>query len=213
MIRSTGHRDAHAERYPRPPTSRAPRSASPDADLETSWIAVTRRAATRRRQVILIVHALEDGAAPPRLQAELGRALAARDEALRAGQLKTRFLGMISHELRTPLTALSLQVERMQRNAADLPHRHQESLDRIAVPAARMREMIETLLEYARIEGGHLSVHVTPFDLVDSVRKTVAHHRHEAEQRGLRDPVVVARRAAVVTAISGWSSWSSQPGR
>jgi signal transduction histidine kinase len=73
----------------------------------------------------------------------------------------------------------------MQRNAAELNRRHKESLERIASSAARMREIIETLLEYARIEGGHVSVNPKPFDLADSVGKTVDHHRHEAEERGL----------------------------
>ena len=98
---------------------------------------------------------------------------------------RRRFLGMISHELRTPLTALCLQVERMQRNGADLEYRHQESLERIALSAGRLREMIETLLEYARIESGHVVVNVANFDLCDSVQKTVDYHRDEAEQRGL----------------------------
>ena len=154
----------------------------PSSTGEAAWVAVNSPVLDEGGHVILIVHALEDG---PGAEDPLGRALAARDEALRTSQLKTRFLGMISHELRTPLTSLSLQVERMQRNATDLTVRHQESLERIASSAARMREMIETLLEYARIEGGHVSVNRTPFDLVDSVRKTVAHHRHDAEQRGL----------------------------
>ena len=119
------------------------------------------------------------------VEAAMASATAARDDAQRTSQLKTRFLGMISHELRTPLTALCLQVERMQRNGADLDFRHQESLERIAFSAGRLREMIETLLEYARIESGHVVVNTTRFDLGDSVQKTVAYHRDEAEERGL----------------------------
>jgi signal transduction histidine kinase len=115
----------------------------------------------------------------------LSSAVAARDEALRRGQLKTRFLGMVSHELRTPLTALCLQVERMQRNARDLDHRHRESLERISFSAGRLREMIETLLEYARVDGGQVAVKTASFDLADSVQRMVETHRDEAEQRGL----------------------------
>jgi signal transduction histidine kinase len=115
----------------------------------------------------------------------LSSAAAARDEALRRSQLKTRFLGMVSHELRTPLTALCLQVERMQRNARDLDARHRESLERISFSASRLREMIETLLEYARVDGGHVAVNTASFDLADSVHRMVENHRDEAEQRGL----------------------------
>ena len=115
----------------------------------------------------------------------LSSAVAARDEALRRSQLKTRFLGMVSHELRTPLTALCLQVERMQRNARDLDSRHRESLERISFSASRLREMIQTLLEYARVDGGHVAVNAASFDLADSVQRMVENHRDEAEQRGL----------------------------
>jgi signal transduction histidine kinase len=153
---------------------------------EREWVAINAPVFNDAGHLTLIVHALEEASDGQSLQERLARTVAARDEALRTSQLKTRLLGMISHELRTPLTSLSLQVERMQRNAADLTLRHHESLERIAFSAGRMREMIETLLEYARVEGGHVTVGATRFDLADSLRKTVAHHRHEAEQRGLQ---------------------------
>src|SRR4029077_6576156 len=120
--------------------------------------------------VTLILHALEDVTAVTRAQQALramervvAETTAARNEAQRTSQLKTRFLGMVSHELRTPLTALCLQVERMQRNGACLEPRQKEALERIAFSATRLREMIETLLEYARIEGGHVVVNASRF--------------------------------------------------
>ena len=170
------------------------RAAAGGGASEREWVAVNWPVLDDTGHVTLIVHALEEVPVELRqtiaiegetLKEQLARTVAERDEALRASQLKTRFLGMISHELRTPLTSLSLQVERMQRNAADLSQRHHESLERIAFSAGRMRDLIETLLEYARVEGGHVAVVAVPFDLADCVRDTVAHHRHEAEERGL----------------------------
>jgi signal transduction histidine kinase len=172
-----------AQHYGIGPRAMAATTAS-DA-IDRVWIGVNVPVLDERGAVVLIIHALEDATEPQRVQQQLALAVAARDEAMRTSHLKTRLLGMISHELRTPLTALSLQVERMQRNAAELANRHQESLERIASSAGRLREMIETLLEYARIESGHVSVNPESFDLCDSLRKAVAHHRHEAEQRGL----------------------------
>src|SRR4029077_8146837 len=128
--------------------------------------------------VTLILHALEDVTAVTRAQQALramervvAETTAARNEAQRTSQLKTRFLGMISHGLRTPLTALCLQVERMQHNSARLDYRQHVSLERRALSAGRLREMIETLLEYARIEGGHVVINTARFDLCDSVQK------------------------------------------
>lgn len=149
------------------------------------WTATTTPVKGADGKVAFVVQSFEDVTPVTRAEAATAVAIAARDDSQRTSQLKTRFLGMISHELRTPLTALCLQVERMQRNGADLDCRHQESLERIAFSAARVREMIETLLEYARIESGHVVVNTTGFDLGDSVHKTVDYHRDEAEQRGL----------------------------
>lgn len=149
------------------------------------WTATTTAIPGDDGRVAFVIQSFEDVTPVTRMEAAMAAATAARDGALRTSQLKTRFLGMVAHELRTPLTALGLQVERMQRNGADLDHRHQESLERIAFSAGRLREMIETLLEYARIEGGHIVVNTTRFDLSDSVQKTVDYHRDEAEQRGL----------------------------
>jgi signal transduction histidine kinase len=149
------------------------------------WTVTTTPLVSEGGDIDFVVQSFEDVTPVTRAEVATAAAIAARDDARRTSQLKTRFLGMISHELRTPLTALCLQVERMQRNGADLDHRHQESLERIAFSAGRLREMIETLLEYARIEGGHVVVNTTRFDLSDSVQKTVDYHRDEAEQRGL----------------------------
>ncbi len=158
---------------------------SPTAPGPCQWTVTTTAVVSEGSGTAFVVQSFEDDTLVTRAEAALATATAARDEAQRTSQLKTRFLGMISHELRTPLTALCLQVERMQRNGTDLDQRHQESLERIAVSAGRLREMIETLLEYARIEDGHVVVNTTRFDLSDSVQKTVDYHRDEAEQRGL----------------------------
>lgn len=174
----------------------APRGPAPGGGgtTEREWVAVNSPVLDDSGHVSLIVHALEELRVELRepiaiegetLREQLTRTVAERDQVLRTSELKTRFLGMISHELRTPLTSLSLQVERMQRNAADLSQRHHESLVRIAFSAGRMRDLIETLLEYARVEGGHVSVVAVRFDLADSVHSAIAHHRHEAEERGL----------------------------
>jgi signal transduction histidine kinase len=149
------------------------------------WTVTTTPLVSDGGGIAFVMQSFEDVTAVTRAEAATAAAIAARDDAQRTSQLKTRFLGMISHELRTPLTALCLQVERMQRNGADLGYRHQESLDRIAFSAGRLRELIETLLEYARIESGHVVVNTTRFDLSDSVRQTADYHRDEAEQRGL----------------------------
>jgi signal transduction histidine kinase len=166
-------------------TNLPPGGLAGDHSAPRQWTVTTTPLVSEGGGIAFAVQSFEDVTPLTRSQAATTAATAARDDAQRTSQLKTRFLGMISHELRTPLTALCLQVERMQRNGADLDHRHQESLERIAFSGGRLREMIETLLEYARIEDGHVVINTARFDLGDSVHKTVDYHRDEAEQRGL----------------------------
>jgi len=135
-----------------------------------------------------------------RLEAAVAALTRARDEAEQASQLKTRFLGMVSHELRTPLSALSLHVDRLQRSSRDMDPRDDESLKRIACSASRLREMMETLLEYARIEGGRVTTNSAAFDLGPAVARTVENHRFWAEQKGLA--IGFAARAAPAVVVS-----------
>jgi signal transduction histidine kinase len=146
-----------------------------------------------------IIHRVEDVTRTVELEETTAALRCAREKAEQASQLKTRFLGMVSHELRTPLTALSLQVERMQRHGDSLAPRHCESLQRIAFSAGRLREMIETLLEYARVEGGRVTMNIAPFDLGRAVSRIVENHRFHAERKGLAITCAVRTAAAIVS--------------
>jgi len=60
--------------------------------------------------------------------------------------------------------------------------------------------MIETLLEYARVEGGRVTMNIAPFDLGQAVSRIVENHRYHAEQKGLA--VAVSIRAEQATVVS-----------
>ena len=110
----------------------------------------------------------------------------ARDQAERATSVKANFLRLVSHELRTPLTALTLQLQLLQKHrAAALSDREQESLRKMRVAADRLQDLIEALLEHARIEGGHMTVAPSTFDLDRLAGETVDEAMPQAEQRGL----------------------------
>ncbi|MEQ1908701.1 MAG: ATP-binding protein [Vicinamibacterales bacterium] len=66
----------------------------------------------------------------------------------------------ISHELRSPLTRLGLAVELARSGDG-----HDEGLDRIALEANRVNELVEELLSLARIENQHNSPNKTLVDL------------------------------------------------
>jgi two-component system sensor histidine kinase/response regulator len=89
----------------------------------------------------------------------------ARDEAHRANQSKSDFLSSISHELRTPmngiigLTQLALRTE--------LNSKQRDYLEKIALSAKNLLNIVNDLLDFAKIDAGKLSLEVRSFSLWD----------------------------------------------
>jgi signal transduction histidine kinase len=120
------------------------------------------------------------------LMTALESARVARDHADRASAMKTSFLRMVSHELRTPLTSLKLNLERLVRSRdRSLTPRQHDMVRKIATSSLRLQELIESLLEYARIEGGRLRVEVEPFDARALCESVIEELGPQAEQKGI----------------------------
>ena len=140
--------------------------ASRTRDLET----LAREVAQRRRE----------------LETALDSARVARDHADRASAMKTSFLRMVSHELRTPLTSLKLNLERLVRSRErSLTPRQHEMVRKIATASVRLQELIESLLEYARIEGGRVRVSIETFDARALCEGVIEELAPQAEQKGV----------------------------
>jgi signal transduction histidine kinase len=111
----------------------------------------------------------------------------AREQAERASELKTRLLGLVSHELRTPLTALRLQLERLERGREPaLAPKQTDITRRMAGAMTRLEQLIESLLEYARIERGQSEIHAEAVYLADLAAATLGELGPQAEKKRLR---------------------------
>jgi signal transduction histidine kinase len=82
----------------------------------------------------------------------------AREQADRASAQKTSLLRMVSHELRTPLAALLLQLDRLRRDAAELSPHHRDAVGRMRSAMSRLSTLVDSLLEYSRIEAGRVTI-------------------------------------------------------
>lgn len=120
------------------------------------------------------------------LQSALESTRVALEHAEAASQVKSNFLRLVSHELRTPLTSLRLQLQLLQRDRdATLTARQREILERISVSSVRLMELIDSLLEYTRIESGRLQPQLERTDLAALTRTVAEELRPQAEQKGL----------------------------
>lgn len=87
-------------------------------------------------------------------------------ELLRANRAKSEFLANLSHELRTPLNAVVGFTELLRDGVyGELTPRQSGPVARIEASAAHLREMVDQVLDLARMAAGRLEVHPQRVDL------------------------------------------------
>ncbi len=88
----------------------------------------------------------------------------AKLEAETANQAKSRFLSNMSHELRTPLNAILGFTQVMKRDAS-LSSTQRDQVDIINRSSEHLLEMINDVLDMAKIESGRVDIYLNSFDL------------------------------------------------
>ena len=99
---------------------------------------------------------------------------AARDEAERANRAKSDFLSRMSHELRTPLNAVLGFAQLIEREPAEpLQPLQRERVLQILRGGGHLLELINEVLDLARIESGALTMQVEPVHVVGLVQDSL----------------------------------------
>jgi len=108
-------------------------------------------------------------------------------------RVKSSFLRMMAHELRTPITAMHLQMRLLEREE-ELAHSPglREGLARIARSSHRLVQLIDTCVEWARVESRRCHLVVETFDLAPLVSQVVGEFEAHVERKGIRVDVVAA---------------------
>jgi len=120
--------------------------------------------------------------------AELRAAMEAAESASRA---KGAFLAHMSHEIRTPMNAILGYAQLLQVDGALDPDQRRQ-VKAIHTSGDHLLGLLNDILEMSRIEAGHLTLSVQPFDLhglLDGVRSMFM---ELTSQRGLRFSVLNA---------------------
>lgn len=85
-------------------------------------------------------------------------------ERARLERMKSDFVATASHELRSPLTSIKGFVELLGRSDA-LGDREREFVDVVLQSTDRLVELVNDLLDVARLEAGRMEIHARLFDL------------------------------------------------
>ena len=104
--------------------------------------------------------------------------------------LRDDFLAVASHELRTPLTALKLEVSNLLRlarlDAGSERARLIAKVEKIDAQTARLRGLIDDLLDVSSLAAGQLQLQIGPIDLAEVAGEVAAGFIDEAARLGSR---------------------------
>jgi signal transduction histidine kinase len=109
-------------------------------------------------------------------------------------------LWRLSHEFRTPLTTIRQLSELLARSRVSTDDRKQQFHDAILSESERLQRLVESLLDFGRIEAGRLTYALEPLDLEPLLAEVAGHVSRTAAPSGHR---IEVRTAAPVPPIRG----------
>ena len=112
--------------------------------------------------------------------------LKAKEDADKANHAKSEFLSSMSHELRTPLNAILGFTQLMQFNPkTPLTAAQKDSTDQVIKGGNHLLELIDQVLELAKIEAGKMSVSIEPVAIRELLDECIAMVETLAQKRDI----------------------------
>jgi PAS domain S-box-containing protein len=112
---------------------------------------------------------------------------AARIAAEHANDVKAQFLASMSHELRTPLNAIGGYVDLLELGIrGPVNDAQREDLDRIRKNQRHLLGLINNVLNFAKIEAGHVEYHISETPLHDILASMYSLVAPQVRARGLQ---------------------------
>jgi len=123
-----------------------------------------------------------------------------------SNRVKSEFVANVSHELRTPLNSIIGFAELLQELAhteGNADPKRLRYLANIVTSGRELLEMINELLDMAKIEAGRMEVHLEAVSVSDLVEGLLRIMRPQAEQKRLNIEALIAQKVPVVETDPG----------
>jgi nitrogen-specific signal transduction histidine kinase len=101
-------------------------------------------------------------------------------------RLQSEFVSAVSHEFRTPLTSLRQLSEMLSKGRVPTEDLRQKSYDILSRESERLQRLVESLLDFGRIEARAFRYHYEHLDPVTLVGDLVAEFQEKAAGQGYR---------------------------
>jgi two-component system phosphate regulon sensor histidine kinase PhoR len=111
--------------------------------------------------------------------------LLAAEKERRISALKSEFVANVSHELKTPLALVRMFGEMLQSGRVTSEQKRQEYLEIIVRESERLSNLIENVLDFAKVERGRGAYEFTEGDVGEAVQRAVNVYRYRAEREGM----------------------------
>lgn len=121
---------------------------------------------------------------------------------------ESRLLLSVSHDLRTPLTSVRGYAEAIRDGVVD---DSKQAADVIITATRRLERLVADLLELAKLDSDHLSLHLGPTDLVAVVRDTIRAAEPAAALRGIELSLVSTTAGAQAQATGAAPPSPAEP--
>ncbi len=115
------------------------------------------------------------------------------DQLAVANRYKSEFLANMSHELRTPLNSILILSDQLRQNGSgNLNEKQVRHADIIHRAGHDLLQLINDVLDLAKIESGHMQLKREPLNLRELLADVEASHAPMAQQKGLQQTVEIA---------------------
>ena len=106
-------------------------------------------------------------------------------EAKEASAAKSRFLFSMSHDIRTPMNAIMGYTELMEKNIGNA-EKEKDYLSKIRSSSKFLLDLINSILEMARIESGKETLNIKACNIYDIIESLNSVFEKQADQKGLK---------------------------